>query len=185
MSFFSKLMSVTPLRKAEKRFDRARRAESLARYDEAEEQFGITATAFDEHFADLRAKSRDPRPSELVKAGIAYTRLGRNEDALQVLDECMRQTEIPDAFFHAGFAAAQLGRLDETIRYWTDYPDWYEQKFMHRALREQLRQLRGPQPDLAAACEAMMKAFYRQDTENRAQTGIQHRGDPFPPNRGY
>jgi len=185
MSFFSKLFHVTPLRKGEKRFDRARRAEKLARYDEAREQFAVTAAAFDEHFENLRRKNRDARPSQLVKAGMAYTRIGRNEDAIAVLDECIRRAEIPDAFFHAGFASARLGKLDDAIRYWSAYPKWFEQRIIHAELNEQLRQLRGPEPDLEAACDAVINAFYRQERENRERTGRQERGGEFPPNRGY
>ncbi len=56
-------------------------------------------------------------------AGISYTRLGRNEEALTVLDACIAQKEIPDAFLHAGYAAAQLGQLGEAVKYWANYPE--------------------------------------------------------------
>ena len=185
MSFFSKLITVTPNRKGKKEFERARRAELLDRYEEAKEHFETAAAAYDEYFAELQTKGKDARPSELVMAGISYTRLNKSEAALKVLDECIRRTEIPDAFLHAGFAAAQLGQLDRTIQYWTDYPQWVEQKLIHAELKKQLRQLRGPNPDLGAACDTLILTIYRQDKENRHQASIQHRGGVYPPNRGY
>jgi len=181
MSFFSKL--ITPARKARKRFDKARRAEILGRFFEARDQFEVVAASYDEHFAELKAKGEAARTSDLVRAGMAYTRLGRNEDALAVLDDCIRQKEIPDASLHAGYAAARLGQLDRAVGYWTDYPKWAEQREVHAALGEQLARLRGPSPDLNAACSAIIEAFYRQDRDNTVKSGTRSNRDPLK--RGY
>lgn len=181
MSFFSRL--ITPARKARKRFDKARRAEIVGQFFEARDQFEIVAASYDEHFAQLREKGESARTSDLVKAGMAYTRLGRNDDALAVLDECIRRKEIPDAYLHAGYAAARLGYHDRAVGYWTDYPKWAEQREIHVALREQLAQLRRPSPDLNTACSAIIEAFYRQDRDNKVKDGTRSNEDPLK--RGY
>lgn len=184
MSLFSRF--ITPARKARKRFELARRAEILKNFFEARKQFEITATAYDEHFAEIKEKNKDARPSDLVKAGMAYTRLGRNEDALTALDECIRQKDsIPDAYLHAGYAAARLGELERAIGYWTDYPKWIEQQYVHAAIKEQVKQLRGPSPDVDAACSAIIEAFYRQDRDNQVQNGTRTNDNKLRRKRGY
>lgn len=184
MSIFSRL--ITPARKARKRFDRARRDETVGRFFQAREQFEIVAEAYDEHFAELREKEKDARPSDLVKAGMAYARLGRNEDALAVLDECIRQKDdIPDAYLHAGYAAARLGDRDRAVGYWSDYPEWIERREIHAAISDQLRQLRGPSPNLDAACSAIIEAFYRQDRDNKIQSGTRNNDNSIRRKRGY
>lgn len=185
MSFFSRL--IPPSRKAEKNFWRGRDAEMRADFDGARQCFQLAAEAFDEDLSAKATKGDDVRPSHLVMAGICYTRLGRNEDALKVLDQCIALKEIPDAFLHAGYAAAKLGRTDQAADYWSRYPKWIEQPVIHTALKDQLACIRGSDAcDLQAACEAVAKAVHRQDKENRKASHFDKRGShTIPPNRGY
>ena len=118
-------------------------------------------------------------------AGICYTRLGRNEDALTVLNACIAAKEIPDAFLHAGYAAAKLGQVDKAVDYWSRYPQWVEQRIIADTLRKQGALLRGPAPDLQAACEAVATAVQRQDKANARTKMSTPERKPVPPNRGY
>lgn len=166
MSFFSKL--VKPYRKGEKNFDRARAAEFRRDFEKAREYFKESATAFDEHLADKRARGEDIRPSHMAMAGLCYTRLGRYEDALQTLDECIGRKDIPDAFLYAGFAAARLGQAEQAVGYWKDYPTWADQRILANVLKEQITAISKVNgPDLEAACEAIMQGVYEQDQYNR------------------
>lgn len=183
MSFFSTL--TPPSRKGEKNFERARAAEGRGSYDQARDFFEIAATAFDAHFAQNIKKGSRNRPSHLVMAGICYTRLGRNEDALTVLNACIAAKEIPDAFLHAGYAAAKLGQVDKAVDYWSRYPQWVEQRIIADTLRKQGALLRGPAPDLQAACEAVATAVQRQDKANARTKMSTPERKPVPPNRGY
>lgn len=118
-------------------------------------------------------------------AGIGYVRLGRNHDALAVLDECIRRNEIPDAYLHAGYAAAKLGHKDDAIAYWEAYPAWVEQPVIHSALQQILPALRHDELLLDEACLMVAKAIQRQDKDNAKL----QKGTPderiIPANRGY
>ena len=185
MSFFSKL--VKPYRKGEKNFDRARAAEFRRDFEKARGYFTEAATAFDEHLADKRAKGEDIRPSHLAMAGLCYTRLGRYDDALSTLDECMGRKDIPDAFLYAGFAAAKLGQADRAVGYWKDYPTWADQRILANVLREQIEAIsRADAPDLDAACDALIQGVYEQDQYNRKDRNFrrgEERGAEF--RQGY
>lgn len=182
MNFLSKLVS--PLRRAEKNFHRARAAELRAAFAKAEEYFQAAATAYDEHFADKGEHTA--RPSQLVMAGISYVRIGRNNDALRTLEACIRMKEIPDAFLHAGYAAAKMNDLPKTVNFWSSYPTWYEQRIMHDALNQQLNQLRTDDtPDMQAACAAVAQAYREQDKENENRKRFKRGKQDYPPNRGY
>ncbi|MBC16659.1 MAG: hypothetical protein CL942_06365 [Desulfovibrio sp.] len=183
MSFFSRFVQHSV--KGQKNFERARSAEEREEYAKAKEFFELSVDAYDHYLAQQRDKGKQPFPSHLVMAGIGYVRLGRNEDALSVLDECIRRKEIPDAYLHAGYAAAKLGRKDSAIAYWEAYPAWVEQPVIHEALREVLNSLRQDQSSLDDACLVMAQAIHRQDKDNaklRKGTPDQH---TIPANRGY
>ena len=92
------LFTSPPSRRGEHHFERARAAELRGDFAAAEDHFRAGAEAFDAHFADVEAKGRQVRPAHLVMAGICYTRLGRNEDALSVLDRALAAREIPTPF---------------------------------------------------------------------------------------
>lgn len=174
MSFFSGL--VKPYRRGEKNFERGRAAEARGDYAKAEAYFQEGAAAFDEHLAAKRDKGEAARPSHLVMAGICYTRIGRFEDALNTLDGCLAEKEIPDAFLHAGYAAAKLNRSDRAAGYWSDYPAWAGQRIIQTVLKEQVSLLRANDaPDLGAACEAVAVAVHEQDKLNsRDRTFREH-----------
>lgn len=166
MSFFSKL--VKPYRKGEKNFDRGRAAEFRKDFEKAMEYFKEGAVGFDEHLADLQSKGKEPRPSHLAMAGVCYTRLGRYDDALRVLDECIDLKDIPDAFLHAGFAAAKLGQADRAVGYWKEYPSWADQRILANVLKEQIKAIsKSETPDLDSACDAIIRGVYEQDQYNR------------------
>ena len=165
MSFLSKL--VKPYRKGEKNFARGRAAEQRGDFAKAEEYFREGATAFDEHLADKQARGEIARPSHLVMAGICYTRIARFEDGLRVLDACLAEKDIPDAYLNAGYAAARLGRTDRAVGYWKDYPAWADQRILQTTLKEQVRLLSSDTvPDLGAACRAVDQAVQEQDKFN-------------------
>lgn len=182
MNFFSKL--VAPYRRGEKNFERGRSAELRGDFAKAEEYFGIAADAFDEHFGSKGESGA--RPSHLVMAGICYVRIGRNEDALQMFDRCVSLKEIPDAFLHAGYAAAKMGDAQKAMEYWKRYPAWYEQRIMHDVLTEQLSSLEQAEAvDLEGACEAIAQAVRQQDKYNENQKRMKRGNQDYPPNRGY
>jgi len=184
MSFLHKL--IAPYRKGEQNFKRGRAAEFRRDFKAAEDHFKVAAEAFDEHMAKKNAKGEEVRPSHLVMAGICYTRLGRNEDGLRVLDECIERKDIPDAFLHAGYAAAKMGLAEKARDYWSKYPLWAEQRIISIALREQVKALRSQtEPDLAAACEAVAKAIFDQDLENSRSKKFSPYKSTYPPKRRY
>lgn len=171
MSFFSKL--VRPETKGGKNFERGRAAEARGDFAKAEISFGEGAAAFDDFFAGTQG---EVRPSNLAMAGVCYTRVGRYEDALRVLAECVERKEIPDAFLNAGYAAAKLGRGEEAARYWALYPSWAGQRKVESALREQVRLIREGGADLAAACEAVAMAVFEQDKVNARDRNFREAG---------
>ncbi|MEF2230859.1 MAG: hypothetical protein V3571_08020, partial [Pseudodesulfovibrio sp.] len=115
----------------------------------------------------------------------AYTRIGRDREALDTLDQALATGPIPDAYLHAGYAAAKLGDTGRAAGYWAAYPDWADQALAARTLREQAAALRlgttGPQQ----ACEAVARAVLDQEREN-ARRRLRSRGrKEIPRNRGY
>lgn len=182
MNLFSKL--VTPIRKAKRNFERARKAEQRADYAKAEAYFTTAAQAYDEHFS--KHGEQAARPSQLIMAGICYVRTGRNEDALDILDTCLAKKDIPDAFLHAGYAAAKVGDKGKAMGYWSRYPAWYEQRIVHSALKETLHRLKDDDGfDLQAACESVAKAIRTQDKENENRKRLKRGKQTYPPNKGY
>jgi len=171
MSFFSKL--VRPETKGAKNFKRGRAAEARSDFGKAEAYFSDGAAAYDAYFA---AQTGEARPSHLVMAGVCYTRVGRYEDALRVLAECVERKEIPDAFLNAGYAAAKLGRADEAVRYWARYPSWAGQRKVESALKAQIKAVRAGAADLDAACEAVAVAVFEQDKLNGRDRRFRDRG---------
>lgn len=175
MSFFSKL--VQPYRKGEKNFERGRAAELRRDFTKAEEYFTTAAHAFDKHFAKKDAANKDSRPSHLVMAGICYTRIGRFEDGLHVLEQCIEAKDIPDAFLHAGYAAAKLGMTEKAITHWKNYPDWAGQRVIANTLKNQLKKISTEdKPNLQMACEAVAKAVQEQDKTNQNDRKFRERG---------
>jgi len=171
MTFFSKL--VRPETKGKKNFERGRAAEARGDFAKAETYFGEGAAAYDEYFA---GKPDEVRPSHMAMAGVCYTRTGRYEDALRVLSECVERKEIPDAFLNAGYAAAKLGRANETARYWALYPSWAGQRKVESALSAQVRRIRAGGADLDAACEAVARAVFEQDKVNARDRNFREAG---------
>ncbi|WP_316897480.1 hypothetical protein [Pseudodesulfovibrio indicus] len=154
MSIFSKL--VKPYRRGEKNFERGRAAESRGDFGKAREYFQEGA--------------------HLVMAGVCYVRVGRDEDGLRVLRECLSRKEIPDAFLNAGYAAAKLGRAEEAAELWSGYPSWAGQRVVERALKEQVRLIRSGEADLGAACEAVARAVQEQDRTNARDRNFREAG---------
>lgn len=186
MSFFSKL--IKPYRKGERNFDRGRNAESRRNAEAAKEYFSKAAAAFDEHIADKQKRGQEVRPSHLVMAGICYTRIGRHEDGLRVLDQCIERKEIPDAYLHAGYNAAKLGDANRAEAYWKSYPGWADQRIIANALKEQIAAIRTHGKDgLQSACEAVTLAIFKQDIENgrRAKFGPHQYKKAQPVKRRY
>lgn len=161
MSFLSRL--VRPETKGRKNFERGRAAEARGDFGRAEAYFTEGAVGYDAYFA---GEPGEVRPSHLVMAGICYTRVGRYEDALRALAECVSRKEIPDAFVNAGYAAARLGRGEEAAGYWARYPSWAGQRKVEAALKAQVKAIRSGGADLGAACEAVTVAVYEQDKFN-------------------
>ncbi|QGY38969.1 tetratricopeptide repeat protein [Pseudodesulfovibrio cashew] len=183
MSFFSRL--VPPSRKGENNFKRARAAELRRDFDKAQAYFSAAAGAFDDHFARLKDKGKAPRASHLAMAGICYTKLGRNEDAITILEQCLAIKDVPDAYLHAGYAAAKLGDADRAVDYWDRYPQWAEQRIVAKALKEQVQALREEKISLQAACEAVAHAVHQQDKHNAGVRLMRRGKKEYPPHRGY
>ena len=184
MNFLSKL--VAPYRKGEKNCERGRAAEARRDISAAKAYFETGAEAFDVHFAKQKKAGKDVRTPHLVRAGICYTRLGRNDDALRVLDKALERKEIPDAFLHAGYAAAKQGKADKAVDYWSHYPNWADQRIISNALTKQVTALREQEsPDLQTACEAVVEAVFQQEKQN-ASARLSARGKKtVPARRGY
>lgn len=167
MSFLSKLTS--PARTGEKNFERARSAEGRREFDTAADLFQAAADAFDEHMAKQAEAGKEIRTPHLVMAGICYTKIGRNKDALALFRQCIERKEVPDAFLHAGYAAAKLGHAEDAATYWAAYPDWADQRIIAAALKEQVTAIRKQgESALQTACEAVAEAVFRQDKQNRS-----------------
>ncbi|WP_207261964.1 hypothetical protein [Desulfovibrio sp. Huiquan2017] len=171
MSFLSKL--VRPETKGRKNFERGRAAEARSDFAKAKAYFTEGAAGYDAYFAGAPSQVR---PSHLVMAGVCYTRVGRYEDALRVLAECVSRKEIPDAFVNAGYAAAKLGRSDEAAEYWARYPSWAGQRKVETTLKAQVEAIRSSGADLDAACEAVAVAVFEQDKLNARDRGFREQG---------
>lgn len=184
MSFLSALSP--PHRKGEHHLQRGRAAEGRRDFDAAKDHFLKSAEAFDAHFTEAETEGRTVRPSHMVMAGIVYTRVGRNEDALSILDACLSQKEIPDAYLHAGYAAAKLGKADRALHYWMRYPTWADQRIIATTLKEQVAKIQ-QQGDsaLQPACEAVVEAVFRQDKENTQNTFFARGKKDVPSRREY
>jgi len=182
MSLFSNL--IPPSRRGEKNLERGRAAELRGDYAAAEDYFRVAAEAFDAHLAARRDAGKPVRPSHLVMAGVAYTRIGRNRDAIDVLDRALEAGPVPDAFLHAGYAAAKLGETGLAVDYWTGYPDWADQPRIASALRDQVASLRAG-GDPAAACGAVARAVFLQDRDNANRRLMSRGRKEVPRNRGY
>jgi tetratricopeptide (TPR) repeat protein len=184
MSFFSRL--IAPYRKGERNFERGRAAELRRDFKAAEKYFQIAADAFDEHIAKKEMTGQEVGTSHLVMAGICYTRLGRNHDALRVLDECIERRDIPDAFLHAGYAAAKLGDAERTMTYWKEYPSWADQRIIANALNKQIKTISSQEtPDLQTVCQAISQAIFSQDHENAKAKSFRPFKPTNPPKRRY
>lgn len=181
-SLFSSL--VPAHRKGERNFERARKAEQRGDFAKAEAYFNAAAEGFDAHFAARERKGGRVRASRLAMAGICYTRLGRNQEAIDILQRALEQRDIPDAYLNAGYAAAKLGDRDTAIRFWAGYPDWADQAVIASALKEQLDTLREG-GDLQTACEAVARAVREQDRRNVAKAPFVRHNREKPPHRGY
>lgn len=184
MSFLSNI--TPPHRRGEKNFDRGRAAEGRRDFTKALEYFQAGADGFDAHFAKSKEQGKTIRPSHLIMAGICYTRLGRNEDALAVIGECLEQKEIPDGYLHAGYAAAKLGDAGRTINYWKAYPAWADQRIIATALKEQETAIKEQgEAALQSACEAVAEAVFQQDRANAKAKHFTRGKQKVPPKRGY
>ena len=179
------LFTTPPSRKGEHHFERARAAELRGDFAAAEDHFRAGAEAFDAHFAEAEGKGKTIRPAHLTMAGICYTRLGRNQDALSVLDRALAAREIPDAFLHAGYAAAKSGDAERAAAYWSRYPDWAEQPVLSTALKKQAAAMGRPGTDPDAACLAVARAVQRQDRENAKRKLTARCRKEVPARRGY
>ncbi|MFH1914753.1 MAG: hypothetical protein ABIK45_10820 [Pseudomonadota bacterium] len=189
MGFFSNLMTPwrNPRRTGQRNFERGRAAELRGDFAVAEACFRRGALAYDEHFATLDRTGREARPSDLTMAGICHVRVGRNEDGLRLLRHALAARDIPDAWLHAGYAAARLGDRESATELWSNYPDWAGQPVIAKTLKALVRDIGddADSGDLGAACEAIAKAVLAQDRENaRARPFIRH-SRPVPPHRGY
>jgi len=171
-------------RKGEKNFERARAAELRNDFERAKEFFRDAAKAFDAHFAQQKQAGKDIRPSRLAMAGICYTRLGRHQDALNVFDKALSVKEIPDAYLHAGYASAKLEDRAKALHYWTNYPNWADQRIIATALKEQVSAISND-GDLQTACETVAQAVQRQDRENEKVRLRSPHNRTVPPKRGY
>ncbi|WP_285907731.1 hypothetical protein [Pseudodesulfovibrio pelocollis] len=187
MGFFSSLMPPwrSPRRTGQRNFERGRGAELRGDFAVAEACFGRGALAYDEHLAALDREGREARPSDLTMAGICLVRVGRNADGLRLLRRALAARDIPDAWLHAGYAAARLGDREGAAELWSRYPDWAGQPVIARTLKTLVRDIKDGDGDLGAACEAIARAVLDQDRENaRSRPFIRH-SRPVPPHRGY
>lgn len=182
MSFLSRFIPAS--RKGLRNFERGRAAEQRGEIAAAKAYFLQGALDYDRHLESRYNAGLSAHPSHLVRAGVCYVRIGRNSDALRVLEQALGIKAIPDAFLHAGYAAAKLGDRGGAIRFWSGYPAWAGQTLIARTLKLQVAALAAG-ADIDAACRAVAAAVRGQDRENaRARPGIRH-SRPVPPHRGY
>lgn len=182
MDFFDKLVPLS--KKGERNFDRGMRAELRRDFDKAREYFTTGADNFSKHLSMKDSKGQEPLIRHLVMGGICSTRIGRNEQALAWLDRAIAlRDDVPDAWLNAGYAAAKLGDTDKTIQYWSNYPEWSEERIVAAALKKAILQLRSTTPDLQAACESVAQAVFSQMRHNHALP--RDRQDAILQKKGY
>lgn len=182
MSLFSRFIPAS--RRGQRNFERGRAAEQRGDIAAAQAYFRQGALDYDTHLDASKQAWRAVHPSHLVRAGICYVRIGRDSDALRVFERAMAVKEIPDAFLHAGYAAAKLGDREGAVRFWSGYPAWAGQSVVARILKLQVAAIAAG-ADLEAACRAVAAAVHGQDRENaKARPTLRH-SRPVPPHRGY
>lgn len=182
MGFFDKL--VPPSSKGEKNFDRAMRAELRRDFTKAEEYFTACADNFAEHFSTKEDKGGRILVRHLVMGGIACTRIGRNEQAVEWLEKSIAmRDDVPDAWLHAGYAWAKMNDAEKAVHYWSNYPQWSEERIVSSALNEIIPTLKTDAPDLPDACERVVQAFFSQMRHNHALPP--QRRDAILQKRGY
>lgn len=182
MSLFSRFIPAS--RRGQRNFERGRAAEQRGDIAAAQAFFRQGALDYDTHLEAREQTRRPVHPSHLVRAGICYVRIGRDSDALRVLGQALAVKEIPDAFLHAGYAAAKLGDRQGAVRFWSGYPAWAGQTVVARALKLQVAAIAAG-ADLEEACRAVAAAVRSQDRENtKARSTLRH-SRPVPPHRGY
>lgn len=168
MGFFDRL--VPPSNKGERNFDRGMRAELRRDFAKAKNYFTAGADNFIEHLALKKRKGQEPLVRHLVMGGVCCTRIGRNQEALDMLDQAIAlRDDIPDAWLNAGYAAAKLGDANRAIGYWTAYPEWSEERMVSAALKQVVDELKSKgSPDLQTACETVAAAVFSQMRYNHA-----------------
>jgi tetratricopeptide (TPR) repeat protein len=183
MGFLDRLVPLDA--KGEKNFERAMRAELRRDFDKAESYFTACADALQELVEKKQKKRSQPLVRHLVMAGIACVRIGRNEQALDLLDQAIAmRDDVPDAWLHAGYACAKLGRAEQAAHYWQSYPQWSEDRIVAEALADTLLQWQSSGgADLDAACEAIARAYFSQMRHNHALPP--QRRDAILGKRGY
>lgn len=182
MGFLSRFTS--PHRTAEKRFERARAAEVRQDFDLAKQLFTEAAAAFDAHFQQARDKDKTVRPSHLAMAGICFVRLGRNQDAREAFDQLLAAKDVPDAYFHAGYAAAKQGDRKAALAYWKQYPEWADQHILYAAIQKELPAA-SEDIDLESACTALAEAAWKQDKDNAKKSHLRVDRQRVIKRRGY
>jgi len=186
MGFFSilTLPRRKPGRIGQRNFERGRAAELRGDFSEAEACFRRGAQAYDEHLSALARSGREAFPSDLTMAGICHVRIGRNEEGLRLLRRALAARDIPDAWLHAGYAAARLGDREGAADLWSGYPAWADQPVIAKTLKALSHEVRNG-GDLAAACESVARAVLAQDRENARRRPFIRHSRPVPPHRGY
>ncbi len=168
MGFFDKLVPLSS--KGERNYDRGMRAELRRDFAKAEEYFTAGADNFRNHMTIKNKKGQEPLVRHLVMGGICCTRVGRYQEALDMLDRALaRRDDVPDAWLHAGYAAAKLGDREKAVKFWSKYPDWSEERIVAEALKQAVRTLRGSEDaDLQSVCAAVAEANFSQMRHNHA-----------------
>lgn len=181
MGFLDKLVPAS--KRGEKNMERARRAEVRGDKAKTREYYEKVAQAFDEHFA----KTPDPMTGHMAMAGIAYARLGRNQEAVQLLEKALEQRScIPDAVVHAGFAYLAMDDPQSAIRVWKQFPKEAEQSVMARALKDMITQLESANSaDFDAIMQEVARAWHSQakyDDQRMSRNEERHKIERI---RGY
>ncbi|MUM77851.1 hypothetical protein GKC30_09410 [Pseudodesulfovibrio sp. F-1] len=186
MGFFSNLTLPwrNPGRIGRTNFERGRRAELRGEFAMAEACFRQGAQAYDDHLVALARSGREPLPSALTMAGICHVRIGRNENGLRLLRRALKARDIPDAWLHAGYAAAKLGDREGAADLWSRYPPWADQPVIAKTLKALVEDIRNG-ATLDTACESVAKAVLAQDRENARKRPFLRHSRPVPPHRGY
>lgn len=183
MGFFDRFVPLSA--KGEKNFSRAMAAELRRDFGKAERYFTNCADALSALLEEKKGKKAEPLVRHLIMAGIACVRIGRNENAIQFLEQALeRRDDIPDAWLHAGYAYAKEGQREQAVRCWKTYPDWSDDRIVGQAIKELLRELgHGEDADLDGACESVAKAYFSQMRYNSSLP--QAKRDDLFIKRGY